>query len=80
MEIDTEIIYKNRKIYFNKWNEYCVSHLWGGMVAYNASFTTLEEAQEYIRRIVSRRDLSKQDFETIANDVKRVHNEIIKQL
>lgn len=80
MEVDTEIIYKRRKIYLNQWGEYCVSHLWGGMVAYNASFSTLEEAKEYIRRIVSRRDLNKQDFETIAEDVKRVHKEIIKQL
>lgn len=80
MEVDTEITYKRRKIYLNQWGEYCVSHLWGGMVAYNASFTTLEEAQEYIRRIVSRDDLQKQDFERIAEEVKKVHSEIIKQL
>lgn len=80
MEVDTEIIYKGRKIYLNKWEEYCVSHMWGGMVAYNASFSTLDEAQEYIRRIVSRNDLQKKDFEDLAEEVKRVHKDIIKQL
>lgn len=80
MEADTEIIYKRRKIYFNQWGEYCVSHMWGGMVSYNASFSTLDEAQEYITRITSRRDLQKKDFEDIAEEVKRVHKDIIKQL
>lgn len=80
MEVDTEITYKRRKIYLNQWGEYCVSHLWGGMVAYNAGFSSLDEAKEYIRRIVSRRDLRKQDFEEIAEEVKRVHKDILKQI
>lgn len=70
--------YRKRKIYFNQWGEFCVCHLWGGMVCYNAGFPTLKQAMAYIDLIVVRRDLMKEDFERIANEVKRVHNSVPK--
>lgn len=76
MKEGEEFPYKRRKIYFNMWGEYCVCHQWGGMVAYNASFDSLAKAMLYIDTIVKRRDLLKQDFERIANEVKKVHNSI----
>lgn len=74
MKEGEERIYRNRKIYFNQWGEFCVSHLWGGMVSYNAGFPTLKQAMRYIDLIVVRNDLSKDDFEQIAREVKTVNN------
>lgn len=61
-------------IYFNMWGEYCVCHQWGGMVAYNASFDSKEKAVLYIDEIVKHRDLMKEDFQKIADDMKKVHS------
>jgi len=73
MKEGEDILYKRRIVHLNMWEEYCVCHLWGGMVAYNASFDSLPKAMIYIDTIVSRNDLSKEDFQRIAEDVKRVH-------
>lgn len=74
MKQNEEVVYRNRKIYFNIWDEFCVCHMHGGMVCYNASFDSLPKAKQYIDTIVTRRDLMKEDFERIANEIKRVHN------
>lgn len=76
MEVGDEIIYKRRIIYFNMWGEFCVCHMYGGMVCYNAGFDSVAKAKEYIDRIVHRRDLMRDDFERIANEVKKVDSSI----
>ena len=73
MKEGEEIIYNNRKIYFNMWGEYCVCHLWGGMTAYNAGFDTQEKAMIYIDIITKRHDLRKEEFQKIAEEVKKVY-------
>lgn len=74
MKEDETITYKNRNIYLNSYGEYCVCHLWGGMVAYNAGFDSQEKAMIYIDLIVKRHDLQKEDFQKIAEEVKKVYS------
>ena len=64
------LTYRNRIIYRNMYEEYCVCHMTGGMVAYNAGFDSIPKAMLYIDKIVSRGDLLKRDFEEIAKEVK----------
>ena len=71
MKEGEEVIHNNRKIYLNMWGEYCVCHLWGGMVAYNAGFDSQEKAMIYIDIITKRHDLRKEEFQKIADEVKR---------
>lgn len=63
--------YHRRVIYLNRYEEFCVCHTFGGMVAYNASFDSIPKAMRYIDRIVTRSDLRKEDFERIAEEVKK---------
>lgn len=72
MKEDETFFYNGRNIYLNKWGEYCVCHLWGGMVAYNSSFNTIEKAMLYIDKIVRRRDMKKEDFQLLAVQIKNI--------
>ena len=76
MKEGEEVIYKRRKIYYSLISEFHVCHIWGGLVARNAMFSTLKQAQAYIDEITSHTTLKKEDFVQIAEDIKRVHKSI----
>lgn len=72
LKVDEEMEYHGRKIYHNVYDEYCVCHLWGGMVCFNASFDCVEKAMLYIDNIVRRRDMQRRDFELLAIEIKNI--------